>query len=172
MILQLTNSTFSDPRARVLLAVSIGLLAIAGCDTRPQGQPAPARESAPRVQAAPSVQAVPTVARAATPKTAQATTPKSTHTTGAFARDIRAICFAQEDSGALEANDYERQLIVAQWLGKEVKSEPGRAFLAQLARASAADKGELLKAASVQAGLATCPLISTWSGTGAAPAKE
>jgi hypothetical protein len=92
---------------------------------------------------------------------------------GADARyqdEVADICFAEERSGALAEDEGARIMVVAQWLGTRIHTQQGRDFLAAVARATPAEKAALLQAEATRLGLASCPLVQSWSGT--APAAD
>lgn len=81
-----------------------------------------------------------------------------------YAADIADICFGQERAGALEHDESQRAMVVAQWLGTRIRTQQGRDFLAAVARAEAAQKVTLLQAESAKVGLGECPLVVSWGG--------
>jgi hypothetical protein len=81
----------------------------------------------------------------------------------AYGRDVERVCFAERLSGALERPAAERMIVVADWLGRVIETEKGRAFLAEFARVEPADKPAFLDRAAREVGLAQCPLAATWS---------
>jgi hypothetical protein len=87
-----------------------------------------------------------------------------------YRAEVADICFAEERSGALEQAEGERLMIVAQWLGTRIHTQPGRDFLAGVARASPAEKAALLQAEATRLGLASCPLVQSWGSTAPAAA--
>lgn len=90
--------------------------------------------------------------------------------TARFRAEVADVCFAEERSGALDQPEDQRLIVVAQWLGTRIHSQQGRDFLAAVARASPAEKAALLQAEAARAGLASCPLVQSWAGTGSAGA--
>ena len=76
------------------------------------------------------------------------------------------ICDVMQRSGALERSEAEWQFVVADWLGRNVTSAEGRAFLVELARTPGPDKAALLTAAGRRAGLDDCPLARIWGDGG------
>ncbi len=81
-----------------------------------------------------------------------------------YAADIADICFGQERAGALEHDESQRAMVVAQWLGTRIRTQQGRDFLAAVARAEAAQKVTLLQAESAKVGMGECPLVVSWGG--------
>lgn len=79
-----------------------------------------------------------------------------------YAQDVDDICHSEQRSGALERDKGERILIVAQWLGKTLRTDEGRSFVANLSQASAAEKVAILDGEALRLGLAGCPLARTW----------
>ena len=86
-----------------------------------------------------------------------------------YQAEVADICFAEERSGALQQDEGQRLMLVAQWLGTRIHTQQGRDFLAGVARAPAAEKGNLLQVEATRVGLASCPLVQSWGG--AAPAS-
>lgn len=82
-----------------------------------------------------------------------------------YAADIADICFGQERSGALEQDESQRAMIVAQWLGTRIRTQQGRDFLASLAPADPSQKVALLQTESRKVGLNECPLVVSWGGS-------
>lgn len=74
------------------------------------------------------------------------------------------ICNSEERSGALEYPEGQRAMVVAQWLGSNVETEEGRAFLVRLAKTPPADKAALLQQEAVRNHLPSCPLALSWGG--------
>jgi hypothetical protein len=81
-----------------------------------------------------------------------------------YQAEVADICFAEERSGALQQDESQRLMIVAQWLGTRIGTQQGRDFLAGIARAAPAEKVTLLQAESRRVGLASCPLVQSWGG--------
>ena len=77
-------------------------------------------------------------------------------------QDIKHICHVMEESGANRRSEAEHQFVVADWLGRTITSQPGRAFLATLSRTPEAGKAALLRATAERAGLEDCPLARVW----------
>lgn len=92
-----------------------------------------------------------------------------------YQTEVADICFAEERSGAVQHDEGERLMIVAQWLGTRIITQPGRDFLASIARASPDEKAPLLQAEARRVGLDSCPVALRWGGdapgetTGASP---
>ena len=84
-----------------------------------------------------------------------------------YQAELADICFAEERSGALQQDESQRLMAVAQWLGTRIGTQQGRDFLASIARASPAEKVTLLEAESRRVGLASCPLAKSWGGPAA-----
>jgi hypothetical protein len=83
-----------------------------------------------------------------------------------YQAEVADICFAEERSGALQQDQGQRLMVVAQWLGTRISTQQGRDLLAGVARAPAAEKARLLEAESRRVGLASCPLVQSWGGAG------
>lgn len=81
-----------------------------------------------------------------------------------YAAEIVDICFGQERSGALEHDEGQRAMIVAQWLGTRIRTQQGRDFLAAIARAEPAQKVAMLEAEARKVGSEDCPLTLSWGG--------
>lgn len=81
-----------------------------------------------------------------------------------YQAEVADICFAEERSGALQQDQSERPMVVAQWLGTRIATQQARDFLASIARAEPAEKVTLLQAESRRVGLASCPLVQSWGG--------
>ena len=81
----------------------------------------------------------------------------------ALSRDVERLCFSLERSGALDAPEGERAIVVAQWLGSQVESDEGRNLLAEFSRTPALEKAAFLKKVSREHGLLRCPLVTTWT---------
>jgi hypothetical protein len=81
-----------------------------------------------------------------------------------YQAEVADICFAEERSGALQQDEGQRLMTVAQWLGTRIGTQQGRDFLASVARASPPEKVTLLQAESQRVGLASCPLVQSWGG--------
>jgi hypothetical protein len=81
-----------------------------------------------------------------------------------YAADIADICFGQERAGALEHDESQRAMVVAQWLGTRIRTQQGRDFLAAVARVEPGQKGALLQAESRKVGVGECPLVASWGG--------
>ena len=79
-----------------------------------------------------------------------------------YAADIADICFGQERAGALEHDESQRAMVVAQWLGTRIRTQQGRDFLAAVARAEPGQKVTLLQAESRKVGMDQCPLVVSW----------
>lgn len=135
-----------------------------GCDTRVTPSPSPTSTSTP----GPSPNPSPTPA--STPSPSPSPTPSvNADAADGYSRDIERVCFAEKLSGALERPASERMFTVADWLGRNIETEQGRAFLAELARVAPADKPAFLERAAREAGLAECPLATTWSRVAGSP---
>ncbi len=91
----------------------------------------------------------------------------------AFHRDIHKICNAESLSGANEMeNGYNRAMTVAKWLGENLRTPEGRRFLGETARlGDPRKKAKALAAQAEKSGVASCPLVKTWSGD-PAPTKK
>jgi hypothetical protein len=88
----------------------------------------------------------------------------------AYRGEVDAICNAEVRSGASERPEGERSLVVAMWLGDNVKTADGRRLLAEVARLAPPDKVVLLDREAAAAGLPDCAMARTWNG-GATPAQ-
>jgi hypothetical protein len=82
-----------------------------------------------------------------------------------YAADIADICFGQERAGALEHDESQRAMVVAQWLGTRIRTQQGRDFLAAVARVEPGQKVTLLQAESRKVGIDECPLVVSWGGS-------
>jgi hypothetical protein len=82
-----------------------------------------------------------------------------------YAAAVADICFGQERSGALEQDESQRAMVVAQWLGTRIRTQQGRDFLASLAPADPGQKVALLQTESRKVGLSECPLMVSWGGS-------
>ena len=79
-----------------------------------------------------------------------------------YAADIADICFGQERAGALEHDESQRAMVVAQWLGTRIRTQQGRDFLAAVARVEPGQKVTLLQTESRKVGMDQCPLVVSW----------
>ena len=82
-----------------------------------------------------------------------------------FGRDLDRICHSSERSGALEQPEGQRAVTVAYWLGNNIESDEGRAFLARFTKSSTEEKIALLRREAKRVGLSSCPLLQTWGGS-------
>jgi hypothetical protein len=82
----------------------------------------------------------------------------------AYSRDIDSLCNAEERSGALEEDESARALHVAAWLGRTIKTQGGRDFLAKFSQAPPDQKGSLLTAEAQKLGIKECPTAGAWGG--------
>lgn len=160
-----------SPLLAPFLAVLLASISALGCDTQQ-----PISQTRSKGRADPTN---PTHAPAITPSpgAAQAPSPAETFTApgnpgesdDVFQRDIQRICHVMKESGANQLTEAEHQYTVAQWLGRNITSEPGRAFLAKLARTPPDGKAALLRATGKQAGLDDCPLATMWDTAALTP---
>lgn len=81
-----------------------------------------------------------------------------------YVQELTHICNSEERSGALEYPEGQRSMVVAQWLGDNVQTEQGRAFLVRLAKTPPAEKAAVLQQEAAQSGLPSCPLARSWGG--------
>ena len=75
-----------------------------------------------------------------------------------------ALCNAVVRSGASADAEENRNYLIADWLGKQIVSDTGRAWMAgfaQLGQDKAARRAALTRAAR-SAGLPSCPLVEMW----------
>lgn len=79
--------------------------------------------------------------------------------------EAESLCNAFERSGAAADTEANHGYLIANWLGKEIVSDTGRAWLANFARLGQdkpARRAALTQAAS-DAGLDGCALVSMWA---------
>lgn len=76
--------------------------------------------------------------------------------------DIAKICDVEKLSGADAEETTARSIIAAEWLGRNIKTQEARDFLAKVAQLGAADKAKALRAEAARAGLDACPTASAW----------
>jgi hypothetical protein len=88
--------------------------------------------------------------------------PPASGPTSPYGQDLGRLCHSEERSGALDHPEAQRSMVVAQWLGNNIQTEEGRAFLVRLARTPPAEKAALLKAEAARSGLSDCPLAKSW----------
>ncbi len=81
-----------------------------------------------------------------------------------YARDLDNICHSEERSGALARAEDERAMTVAQWLGGQIRTDEGRAFLGRFAQTNRNGKSQLLAEEAARLGLPGCPLAERWRG--------
>lgn len=136
---------------RLLILTSAGILGLACSTQEPVANRAPETEAPPA--AVKDQPALPTESPPVEPDPAPS---------AATGDHIERVCNVMELSGAARATEAEHQYLVAEWLGRNVTSAEGRAFLADLARTPPAGKSAFLRAASARAGLAECPLARVW----------
>lgn len=79
-----------------------------------------------------------------------------------LAADIDNICNVIARSGADSAPPGERSVQTAIWLGKNVVSAEGNAFLGQIQPLQGAAKADALEAKALDVGLTGCPLAAEW----------
>lgn len=79
-----------------------------------------------------------------------------------YAGDIDRICNVVAYSGALDDPSASLIVATAQWLGANLRTDDGRAFLATLQPLSGAAKADALDAEAKRTGLASCPLADRW----------
>lgn len=121
-------------------ALALAVLALAACQN---GSPPPAeRGKGSAGSAGPAVPIVATLTRA----------------------EADSLCNAFERSGAAADAEANHAYLIADWLGKEIVSDTGRAWLVNFARLGqdkAARRAALARAAK-DAGLDACPLTTMW----------
>jgi hypothetical protein len=117
-------------------------LLVAACQSGASGGPAPAPAPAPKQEAGSVGAAAPGPSR--------------------YGRDIERLCNAEAESGALEEAEEARQIIVAKWLGANIETPEGHAFLAKIQPLAAGDKAAALDREAQKVGLAGCPLARRW----------
>jgi hypothetical protein len=76
-----------------------------------------------------------------------------------------SLCNAFQRSGAAADSDDNRDYLVATYLGKQITSDTGRAWLVRFSRMGAdkAARRAALTQAAKDAGLPDCPLIAMWA---------
>ena len=85
-----------------------------------------------------------------------------------YAADVARICDVEHLSGAEREESSARSIIAAEWLGRHVKTQAGRDFLASLVPLQPAAKAARLRAEAKRAGLDDCRTAAAWEETPAA----
>ncbi|MEZ4365472.1 MAG: hypothetical protein R2939_04180 [Kofleriaceae bacterium] len=134
-------------------AGALALLACqAGTPEAPPGPPPPAPSPAP--------------AGAVEPPPVAAPMPPSMGalpTEAALTADLARICGAVEGAGASDLRGPDRTVAVAQWLGANVASDAGRAFLVEFGQLPDGERADALRTAAQAAGLPGCALAAEWT---------
>jgi len=87
--------------------------------------------------------------------------PAATPASALYRADIARLCDVIHQSGADQRPDEERMYVTAQWLGDNLQTEEGRAFLVTFQQS--ADKAATLLAEAKRVGVDACPLASLWT---------
>lgn len=86
-----------------------------------------------------------------------------------YAADVARICDVEHLSGAEREESSARSVIAAEWLGRHVKTQAGRDFLASLVPLAPAAKAARLRAEARRAGLDDCRTAAAWDEAASAP---
>jgi hypothetical protein len=83
---------------------------------------------------------------------------------GGVKKDFDDICHAEERAGVTtEMNPAEKAVTLAKWLQERLRTDEAKRFLGTLATHDPKEKGELLRKAAAEHGVAPCPIAdSTW----------
>ncbi|MCA9679757.1 MAG: hypothetical protein KC464_32295 [Myxococcales bacterium] len=76
--------------------------------------------------------------------------------------DVSHICDVMSLSGADQQDEGSRTFIVASWLGANVTSEDGHAFLVRFQQTPDPDKPKVLRDEAKKVGLGDCALATMW----------
>jgi hypothetical protein len=85
----------------------------------------------------------------------------------ALGRDLDRICHVMAYSGADKEGPENHAYLTAQWLGQNLESSEGRAFLVDIAPKQPAAKAQLLQSQALAVGVADCPTVAMWQVPGA-----
>jgi hypothetical protein len=134
-----------------LAAVAFVLAACQSGSAKVSGSP-PA--SAPESGSAPPPALAPTADPAPSQELAQLA--------GDYPADVDRLCNAMKYSGADKQAPGARQMLIAAWLGPNLKTQEIRSFLVHFQTLSTGDKKKALLAEAAKAGLPGCPLADEW----------
>lgn len=81
--------------------------------------------------------------------------------------DIENLCNVLQRSGADQEAPAARNALIAMWLGPNVKTTAGHAFLVQIQPLQGGDKAKALEDEATRVGIASCPLAAEWRQPGA-----
>ena len=81
---------------------------------------------------------------------------------GDYAGDVERLCNAMKYSGADKQPAGSRQMLIAAWLGPNLKTQEIRDFLVRFQMLSTPEKKQALLAEAMKAGLGGCPLADEW----------
>jgi hypothetical protein len=81
--------------------------------------------------------------------------------------DIENLCNVLQRSGADQEAPAARNALIAMWLGPNIKTTAGHAFLVQIQPLQGGDKAKALEDEATRVGIASCPLSVEWRQPGA-----
>ncbi len=81
--------------------------------------------------------------------------------------DIENLCNVLQRSGADKEAPAARNALIAMWLGPNIKTTAGHAFLVQIQPLQGVDKAKALEDEAQRVGIAACPLAVEWRQPGA-----
>ena len=127
--------------------IAVLSLVLIACSTRHEPQPAPSPGS-PRASSAAPGTAVGPIA-------------------DDYKLDIENLCNVLQRSGADQEAPAARNALIAMWLGPNIKTTAGHAFLVQIQPLQGGDNAKALEDEATRVGIATCPLAGQWRQPGA-----
>lgn len=107
------------------------------------------------------------------PAPAGATVPAGSGTAGSgpiaddYKLDIENLCNVLQRSGADQEAPAARNALIAMWLGPNIKTTAGHAFLVQIQPLQGVDKAKALEDEAIRVGIPSCPLAIEWRQPGA-----
>ncbi len=81
--------------------------------------------------------------------------------------DIENLCNVLQRSGADQEAPAARNALIAMWLGPNIKTTAGHAFLVQIQPLQGGDKAKALEDEALRVGITSCPLAIEWRKPGA-----
>src|SRR5690349_13918272 len=79
-----------------------------------------------------------------------------------YGRDMEKLCNAVKYSGADQASDDTRSILVARWLGKNLETNKMHQFLVKIQPMGPDEKAQALDDEARSVGLGECPLAREW----------
>ncbi|CAN5670918.1 hypothetical protein BH11MYX1_BH11MYX1_03410 [soil metagenome] len=86
---------------------------------------------------------------------------------GDYKLDIENLCNVLQRSGADQEAPAARNALIAMWLGPNIKTTAGHAFLVQIQPLQGVDKAKALEDEATRVGITSCPLAVEWRQPGA-----